>query len=102
MINTKHEGRLVCWLMKDENDDGTINGIGPEVIMRLTKENCALVNIGSSLPEGEKQQLREQLIKEIPDVFAFDLLEIGRTELVQYEVRTGEDDTSGTNAPHSN
>ncbi|CAG8487252.1 8716_t:CDS:2 [Gigaspora rosea] len=30
VINTQHKGRLVCWQVKDENDYGTINGMGPE------------------------------------------------------------------------
>ncbi|CAG8588661.1 2790_t:CDS:2, partial [Scutellospora calospora] len=61
----------------------------PMVLRRLTIENATLLNFGTGLRPKEKKKIITRLVQEVSKVFAFDLSELGRTKLVEYEVRTG-------------
>ncbi|CAG8537517.1 6111_t:CDS:2 [Scutellospora calospora] len=85
---TKHRGQVIYWNADQENR-GVINVGGLELVMRLTVENNNRLDINPEIPIKSRNYLINQLINVVPDVFAFGLSEIGKTSLIEYEVRTG-------------
>ncbi|CAG8628461.1 14032_t:CDS:2, partial [Ambispora leptoticha] len=84
-------GWVNYWNRDDERDDGSIEGKDALVVSRLTMENSALINLG---PRVRNEPIRSIVIKrlmtKVGDVFAYELKDIGKTNLVEYEVRTGD------------
>ncbi|CAG8646030.1 3855_t:CDS:1, partial [Ambispora leptoticha] len=91
LIKNSHFGQIIYWSRENEQADGTIRGLDmePGVVMRLTKENCNELNIGDTISMETRKWIEEELMNKTPNVFAFDMSEIGKTNLIQYEVRTG-------------
>ncbi|CAG8684784.1 9472_t:CDS:2, partial [Ambispora leptoticha] len=70
--------------------EGQLELTEPMFLRRLTWENIHLLNFGPDLLSEEKQYVMSRLINEVSKTFAFKLSELGRTNLVKYEVRTGD------------
>ncbi|CAG8719206.1 5194_t:CDS:2, partial [Ambispora leptoticha] len=84
-------GRVSYWDINDEMNDSTIKGKEIPVVSRLTKDNSALINLGpKARDEPTRTMIIDQLIKRVPEVFAYELRDIGKTNLVEYKVRTGD------------
>src|SRR5437868_157479 len=52
-------------------------------------ENTMLLNFETGLQPEEKERIIILLVQKVSKVFVFDLSELSKTKLVEYEVRTG-------------
>lgn len=80
-------GKVVYW--NEESEAGFVNDNKPEVIMRLTRDRINVLDVNREISLQDREYFEKCLLEKVPEVFAFDLSEIGRTNLIEYEVRTG-------------
>ncbi|CAG8646350.1 11552_t:CDS:10, partial [Ambispora leptoticha] len=75
----------------DEKNNRLIERKDIFVVSRLMMENSALINLE---PKVRNELIRSivinQLVSKVPEVFAYKLKDIGKTNLVEYEVRTSD------------